>query len=177
MHRIGYLLIAGSFLFGSYLAVERREGVPVVALIVTLLVGAVGIVLVRVALHRAAHSAEVLTANIGAIEGSLQRLVTKAETLEREQDALGVFKLRHHIDREFPNDLDSFVQARESIAHSFGLAAYAEVMNPFAAGERYLNRVWSASTDGYVDEARTYIGLSKEQFAEALAAFRQVRSA
>jgi hypothetical protein len=37
-------------------------------------------------------------------------------------------------------------------------------MNHFAAGERYLNRVWSASVDGYVDECRAYIGHAREQF-------------
>ena len=36
--------------------------------------------------------------------------------------------------------------------HVFGMQNYADVMSNFAAGERYINRVWSASTDGYVDE-------------------------
>jgi hypothetical protein len=69
------------------------------------------------------------------------------------------------------------VEARKSIAHRFGLQAYADVMNPFAAGERYINRVWSASTDGYIDEAHTYLDMAREQFDEAgrvLARVRQV---
>ncbi len=78
---------------------------------------------------------------------------------------------------EFPDDQDAFVQARKSIAHSFSLQGYADVMNPFAAGERYLNRVWSASTDGYVDEAHTYISKAREQFEEALEVFRGLRKA
>jgi hypothetical protein len=81
------------------------------------------------------------------------------------------------IGREFPRDLDAFVQARESVAHRFGLQAYAEVMNPFAAGERYLNRVWSTSTDGYVDEAHRYIDMAREQFESALAEFRALHPA
>jgi hypothetical protein len=84
------------------------------------------------------------------------------------------------IGREFPRDLDAFVQARESVAHRFGLQAYAEVMNPFAAGERYLNRVWSAAADGYLDEALEYIGRAREQFHTAhdnLAAVHQSRVA
>ena len=40
-------------------------------------------------------------------------------------------------------------------------------MSAFAAGERYLNRVWSASADGYVDEAREYIERAREQFVDA----------
>ncbi|MCZ6508515.1 MAG: hypothetical protein O7A04_10795 [Acidobacteria bacterium] len=66
----------------------------------------------------------------------------------------------------------AIIQARESISHRFGLQAYAEVMNAFAAGERYLNRVWSASTDGYIDEAHTYIDKARGEFENALAAFR-----
>ena len=66
-------------------------------------------------------------------------------------------------------------QERESIAHSYGLQAYAEVMNRFAAGER-LNRVWSASTDGYIEEAHRYIERATRQFAETLEAFNEVKS-
>jgi hypothetical protein len=60
------------------------------------------------------------------------------------------------------------VDARESIAHRHGLAVYGEIMSSFAAGERYLNRVWSASADGYIDEVNTYIEKAREQFAESL---------
>lgn len=76
--------------------------------------------------------------------------------------------MRHRIDDLFTDDLNTFIEARESIAHSHGLAAYAEVMNCFAAGERYLNRVWSASTDGYIDEINDYLDRAREQFAAGL---------
>jgi hypothetical protein len=49
-------------------------------------------------------------------------------------------------------------------------------MNPFSAGERYLNRVWSTSTDGYIDEAHEYLGRSHEQFEDALAVVRRLRA-
>ena len=41
-------------------------------------------------------------------------------------------------------------------------------MSSFAAGERYLNRVWSASADGYIDEVNTYIEKAREQFVDSL---------
>ena len=65
--------------------------------------------------------------------------------------------VQHRIDELFPGDLNKFVEARETIPHVYRLQAYADVMSHFAAGERYLNRVWSASADGYVDEVRTYL--------------------
>ena len=39
-------------------------------------------------------------------------------------------------------------------------------MSSFAAGERYLNRVWSASTDGYFEEVTTYLSRAYSQFIE-----------
>jgi hypothetical protein len=48
-------------------------------------------------------------------------------------------------------------------------------MSNFAAGERYINRVWSASTDGYVDEVILYLGRAREQFREALVHFREIQ--
>lgn len=49
-------------------------------------------------------------------------------------------------------------------------------MNPFAAGERYLNRVWSTSTDGYIDEAHIYVTKAREQFESALEVFQGLKS-
>ena len=60
--------------------------------------------------------------------------------------------------------INAFVESREAISHVYGLQAYADVMSHYAGGERFLNRVWSASADGYVDEVNTYLGRSLEQF-------------
>lgn len=59
--------------------------------------------------------------------------------------------------------------------HVFGLQSNADVMSAFAAGERYINRVWSASTDGYVDEVRNYLNRATEQFREAWALFADLQ--
>jgi len=55
-----------------------------------------------------------------------------------------------------------------------GLQAYADVMSSFAAGERYLNRVWSASADGYIDEVNAYMEKAQAQFVESLAKIRDL---
>jgi len=73
------------------------------------------------------------------------------------------------------DDLNIFANARESMQHVFGLQNYADVMSAFAAGERYVNRVWSASTDGYVDEVRTYLARATEQFGEAHSLFSRLQ--
>ncbi len=57
----------------------------------------------------------------------------------------------------------------------FGMQNYADVMSNFAAGERYINRVWSASTDGYVDEVNLYLGRALDQFREAHQHFHDLK--
>jgi hypothetical protein len=49
-------------------------------------------------------------------------------------------------------------------------------MSCFAAGERYLNRVWSASADGYVDEVNAYLDKAQAQFAESLDKVRRLKA-
>ena len=41
------------------------------------------------------------------------------------------------------------------------------VTQGFAAGERYVNRVWSAAADDYDAEAWTYVGKALSRFREA----------
>lgn len=176
MRAIGYILIVGGFLAGAFLAVQDQLTVPVGPFVLALIVGAVGIVMVRWATHRAATHEEHLAANISTIGSSLAQVVEDVEQLEAQKDDIDVYELRHVIDRTFPPHLQAFVEARQSIAHSYGLPAYADVMNSFAAGERNLNRVWSASTDGYIDEAHNYITLAREQMVEALEKFRALEA-
>ena len=171
MKILGFALIAAGFLGGSYFAVLDTETVPVGSYLPALVVGAIGVGIARMASHKESRDEEVVSANIGAIEAALERIVEDAREFDRDKESIDVYELRHHIDRTFPDHLDAFVQARQSIAHAFGLQAYADVMNPFAAAERYLNRVWSTSTDGYIDEAQTYVTKAREQFEEALEVF------
>ena len=128
--------------------------------------------MVRVAARQESTHADTIKSNLGTIDKSLESIVDKVRRLDDGKTEIDVYDLRHRIDEEFPDDLDAFVQARQSIVHSYGLQAYADVMNPFAAGERYLNRVWSASADGYIDEAHTYATKARKQFESTLEVYR-----
>lgn len=172
MRATGYLLITLGFLAGSYFAVRQPEGLPLGAYLGSLVVGVLGVVAVQVATRRAARHVDRLEADMETLEASLARVVENVETLDRDKETIDVYALKDEIDERFPLDLDSFVQARQSIIHRHGLQAYADVMNPFAAGERYLNRVWSTSTDGYIDESHEYLGRAHEQFEDALGILR-----
>jgi len=71
------------------------------------------------------------------------------------------------IDEELMPDIHDFVEARESMIPHLGMQSYANIMSPFANGERLLNRAWSASADGYVDEVRTCIQGARAELEKA----------
>ena len=176
LRHFGYLLITIGFLGGSYEVVKQVDGVDTTSFLMWLTVGIVGVIIAQRARKAEATDVEVITTNVRAIESSLETLSEEAHKLNAEKAELNVYDLRHRIDQTFMADLQKFVDARESIAHSYGLKAYAEVMNRFAAGERALNRVWSASTDGYVDETSAYIEKAAIHFADALETFKVVKA-
>jgi len=113
--------------------------------------------------------------NMQDIETSLQSIVENITRLNAEKTSINPYDVRHRIDECFPEAITSFVDAREGIAEIYGLQAYADVMSYFAAGERYLNRVWSASADGYINEVNAYLDKAQVQFTEALDKIRKLK--
>ncbi len=102
-------------------------------------------------------------------------LMANRSGLSRDRtESSQVWRIR--IDELFLEDFAMFVDARESIAHRYGLSAYTDVMSCFAAGERYLNRVWSASADGYIDEVNAYLDRALEQFTDSHQKVRQLKT-
>jgi len=176
MKKLGYLVITIGFLLGSLVVVMHKELVPWNLFIRALVVGALGVVLVRMGERRQSRSAGKLAANISVIETSLSRIVENITQLNAQKQSINTYDVRHRIDELFIEDLTAFVDSRQSIAQVHGIGAYADVMSCFAAGERYLNRVWSASADGYIDEVNAYIDKAREQFAESLEKIRQLKA-
>jgi len=168
MKKLGYLLITAGFLAGALVSVLDEELVQWTLYSVALAVGVAGIIIVRTVTHRQAREGGKLARGMEDIDASLDRIVVNIRQLNAEKADMHPYDVRMRIDELFPDDINMFVEARESIGHVYGLQAYAEVMNYFTAGERYLNRVWSASADGYVDEIDAYLERSQIQFAGAL---------
>jgi CRISPR/Cas system-associated protein Csm6 len=97
----------------------------------------------------------------------LQNIVVNLEQMQNAVEVTPIAALRDEIDAKLREDLRRFADARESLIHLFGLQTYADIMSSFATGERYVNRVWSASADGYNAEARDYIARAADQFRNA----------
>ena len=168
MKKLGYIIITVSFLAGSLIAVLDELKVQWGYFIGVLVLGIVGIVLVHLHERKSSRSEKKLAMNLEDIKTSLTRVVENLTRLNAEKQSINPYDMRHHIDELFNDDLATFVEARESLAHAHSLQVYADVMSHFASGERYLNRVWSASADGYVDEITAYLDKAQVQFAEAL---------
>ncbi len=167
MKTLAILLIAASFLAGAFLASLDPKSVDWNWMIPVLLVGAIGLALHRRSVHLESRAGDKLSGNISTLKRSLDNIVDKLQPLHAEKAELPVYEARFEIDRLFREDLNAFANARESMVHVFGIQNYADVMSNFAAGERYLNRVWSASTDGYIDEVNAYLTRALDQFVEA----------
>ncbi|MDH3216363.1 MAG: hypothetical protein OEN01_08730 [Candidatus Krumholzibacteria bacterium] len=176
MKTIGYVLIAASFLAGSLVAVLETVTVRWGYFVPLLVLGFIGVVMVRMGIRQHTQAAEIVSTNIKAIHESLHSLVKKVTQLNLEKSNINTYDMRHRLDELLVDDLDDFVEARESIGHKYGLQHYADVMSHFAAGERYLNRVWSASADGYIDEVSQYLGKAEEQFSEAFDQLKELEA-
>lgn len=167
MQKIGLLLITIGFLGGCMVAVMDQKQVDWTYFGPAFAVGILGVVLVQIGRRRAATHVETLSSNIEELKSSLAKIVENITALDSSKHEADVYDLPKSIDEKFPADITRFVDARESMIHVFGVQTYADIMSDFAAGERYLNRVWSAAAEGYIDEAHTYLGRSREQFDHA----------
>lgn len=167
MKKIGYILIWAAFLAASLVAVLEVQALNWMLFVPFVLVGFIGVAMVRIATKSHAEAAHRVEANIQTIHSSLEKIVAKVGQLNQDRKRIDTYDMRHKIDDMVLEDLDDFIEARETIGTKYGLQHYADVMSHFAAGERYLNRVWSASADGWVDEVNEWIGRAEEQFKEA----------
>lgn len=174
MKLFSIILVFIAFLAGSFLSVLDPYAMNWTLMTPTMLIGVVGLYLYRRTHHAELRSSHKLSGNIEILRNSLVNIVQNLEQLNAGKQELPVYEARFEIDRLFRDDLSDFADARESMIHVFGIQNYADVMSGFAAGERYLNRVWSASTDGYIDEVRQYLGRALDQFHEARDHFEQL---
>ena len=166
MKRIGFFLLAGGFLAGAYATALDIDYVNWQIFAVAALGAIAGLVMIKRAAAAHAQSDEVLEMNRGELRDSIANVVRDLGEIVEDREARGP-ALRNAIDLRLRNDLRRFADARESMVHLFGLQTYADIMSSFAAGERYINRVWSASADGYDEEAESYLVRAAEQFADA----------
>ena len=166
MKRLGFFLLAGGFLGGAYATALDVQNVSWTIFGVAALAAVAGLVIIKQAESAHARSDSVLELNRSELRESIANVVRDLREIVEDRNSRGA-ALRDAIDLRLRNDLRRFAAARESMVHLFGMQTYADIMSSFAAGERYINRVWSASADGYDEEAETYLARAADQFADA----------
>lgn len=172
----GYILIVLGFIGATLVAVQHHLEVNWTWFVPVFAIAVVGVVMVRRANKAAVEHADTIKSNIEDIDRSIKAIVENVSILNRDKETIHTYDMRHKIDELLLDDLNTFADARETIGTKYGLHNYADIMGHFAAGERYLNRVWSCSADGYIDEVKEYIDRAEEQFRDVLAKFQALRS-
>ena len=178
MKVLGLFLLTVGFLAGSLVAVQTEKNevdwtffVPAAA------VAIVGVALSRLGTKRAAVADASDGTGVRSLREALDRVVGNVRSLDEKSATLDPYVFHDRIDELFVDDLTLFADQRKQIILAHDLQVYAEVMNEFAAGERYLNRVWSASVDGYIDEIALYLGKARHQFERTQEILRRVEAA
>lgn len=167
MKNIGYLLLLASFLSAAFLASLDAREMNWTWFVPVMIAGFIGVIMLRRLEHAAASADHVLAAHREDLEVSLNNIIGTLESLNAKKEDIPPYDMRFEIDKLMRDDLRNFADARESLKHIYSLQAYADIMSHFAAGERYVNRVWSASADGYVDEVRVYLTRAYDMFVDA----------
>jgi hypothetical protein len=176
MKNIGFVLLAAGFLVGAYATSLDVQNVNWVLFVGAAVIAVAGLVIAKTQASAHARSDEVLAVNRGELRESLQHIVRDLAEIVSDSSVKGA-DLRERIDLKLRDDLRRFADARSSMVHLFGLQTYADIMSSFAAGERYINRVWSASADGYEGEATTYLEKAAQQFADAQRQLQEAQGA
>jgi len=166
MKNVGYVLLAAGFLTGAYATSLDVQNVNWTLFVAAAVAAIAGLTIAKTQASAMARSDEVLELNRGELRESLHNIVRDLGEITSGTATKGA-ELRDRIDLKLRDDLRRFADARSSMVHLFGLQTYADIMSSFAAGERYINRVWSASADGYDGEAATYLEKAAGQFADA----------
>ncbi len=167
MKTVGFALLIAGFLAAAYSTALDTQ-LTNWGYFIPAAIGAIaGVFILKRQSRGEARAEHVLTANRAELGQSLSNIINGLESINSNSESLSTLELRDAIDERLRDDLRRFADARESLIHLYGLQTYADIMSDFAAGERYVNRVWSAAADDYQAEAWTYVGKALDRFREA----------
>ncbi len=166
MRTIGHVCLWIGVLAASFVSIRQAAAIDWWIYAGTAVIGLVGVVILRLTARAQVGAGEKLRTDVESMGSSLSflRECLAGEIDERKR---GVYDVHQWIDDELAGPIAKFVDARESLIPAFGMQVYADVMTRFAAGERMVNRAWSASADGYVDEVWICLERAHKSFADA----------
>lgn len=172
---LGQILLWFGFLGGSLACVLRLENeddkwstIPWGMYAAGTAIGIVGVVLIRIdKASRSAASAD-SESDFETVRDSLQAVAQRIAGLHDKLDEMTCEDVLKFIDEQCVPPCADFADGRQVLVNRFGTALFAAVMTEFASGERYMNRAWSASADGYVDEVEKCVQYARTFFEAAV---------
>lgn len=174
MRLLGHILLWLGFFIGAFYMVASLENkndpwatINWVWYLGALLIGSVGVVLLQITSRIIGTKAHELEADLKDLNISLAKLVDSVSRMNADFDNISVFSVHERIDADLAVEFGRFADARKAMIHRFGLATYAAIMTEFANGERAVNRAWSASADGYIDEVRLSLDRAQRRLSKA----------
>lgn len=148
----GLVSLWAGVLLGSFVSVRHTDHIEWWAYAIAAALAGVGVVRLRSSAKAEANEGDRVGRDIGVLHESLATLVDRLDALVGAEAEVEVYDVKDKIDGELAEMLATFADRRESMIAAHGLDRYADVMTAFAGGERLINRAWSASADGYIDE-------------------------
>ena len=171
----GQLLLWIGFLGGSLACVFRLENtedkwstIPWGMYAAGAAIGIVGVVLLRMDKASKQSASAESESDFQTVRDSLQTVAERIAALNDKLEGMTCEDVLEYIDQECVPPCAEFVDGRELLISRFGSQVFAAVMTEFASGERYMNRAWSASADGYVDEVEKSLGYANTFFTAAV---------
>jgi hypothetical protein len=172
---IAYGMVTVGFMGAALVSVLEVATLVWLHYAVWLGIGIGGVVLIRSHMKELWTEPDALAGNMKTLIDCMTRVVDTCGNYQGASLTPQVCLSMHStIDNTFMDDLRHFADARESITRLHGLQNYAEIMSSFATGERYLNRVWSSSADGYIDEVALFMPQVQAQFTECLTKLKKL---
>lgn len=110
-------------------------------------------------------------ASVGRVRATIDEIRRAIAVLPMDTDDNDSRQKLDDLDAEVVQPL---VEGRGQLVAKHGLAGFATYFGPFSAGERNLNRCWSALTDGHAVVAREALEIADQAFVAALDAYTQV---
>ncbi|HFE45385.1 MAG TPA: hypothetical protein ENJ18_07795 [Nannocystis exedens] len=177
MRTFGHILMWAGVLATSFVSVFHVAEITWAAYGAAMAMGLAGIVLLRLTAKSALLQEHQVNEDLATMHAALSVVVRCLEVLVSDGEEVDVYGVKDRIDEDMVESMARFADARESMIPAFGLEEYAEVMTRFAGGERLLNRAWSASADGYLDEVVRCLQDSLGQLREAKTRYEHLQGA
>jgi hypothetical protein len=172
---LGWLLYAAGVCLGAFGGTRIPVWWPVFAAgVVTVIIGT--LIIRKASKAPAAAPGEDASAggDLATQRAHLKALHEGTAALDEVASGLSLEEVRDRVETLLLEQSLPFGEGRQVIIDRQGIAAFAEIMGPFASGERYLNRAWSCAVDEHAPECLASLSVANGHFTEAEKAWAKV---